>query len=730
MKQNKKGLAILLAFAMIVSSLFGVTPSQAATKKKKVKLNKTKLSLYVGKTYTLKLKNNKKKIKWSTSNKKVATVSSKGKVKGKKKGSATITAKVGKKKYKCKVTVKVKKKPATQKPAATQKPTQTQAPTPTPMIVASDANFPNATETSVREIILAGTKADAYWYEEIEVQPSNAALESLHWESSDPNIASVDKSGYVQAEGVGTVMISATTKAGKKISYQVKVEAGSNNNGIIETGTAFGNVTCHDPSVVKGNDGYYYIFGSHLAFARTDNFIGWDIVTDNLTSNRTNDGSILADYWNNWAKYNSSGTENKDNYGNNFALADNQWAPDVIYNKAMKKWCMYMSVNGPDLNSVIVLLTADKLDGDWTVVGPVIYSGFCNKDGLEGHNYTFTDYKEVTGDSSLPGRYCSGTNYNSNYQTNAIDPCVKYDKDGSLWMSYGSWFGGIYFIKLDANTGLRDNNYKFQLDTDDSDGTTSDPYLGIRVAGGRRSTGEASYFIEKDGWYYMFLSYGGLNAAGNYNMRVYRSRNLTGPYQDNKGKYPLRTDLQGIPTNGELGIRLMAGYKWSCNSNAYLAQGHNSALVDDDGKMYLVYHTRFSDKGELHHVRTHQMFMNEEEWLCVAPYTYNNEKISSSGYSYDEVVGTYEYLVQTPSTAGGAYVTSKEIKLNSDGSVSGAASGFWTMTEGKPYMKITSGGVVYSGVFSYGYDESTDHKKVMTFSAVGTNNVCIWGSKK
>jgi hypothetical protein len=54
----------------------------------------------------LKLKNNTKKIKWSTSNKKVATVTSKGKVKAKKAGKATITAKVGSKKYTCKVTVK------------------------------------------------------------------------------------------------------------------------------------------------------------------------------------------------------------------------------------------------------------------------------------------------------------------------------------------------------------------------------------------------------------------------------------------------------------------------------------------------------------------------------------------------------------------------------------------------------------------------------------------------
>ena len=72
----------------------------------KIKLSKTKATIYVGKTVQLKVKGTKSKVKWSSSKKSVATVSSKGKVKGKKAGTATITAKVGSKKYKCKVTVK------------------------------------------------------------------------------------------------------------------------------------------------------------------------------------------------------------------------------------------------------------------------------------------------------------------------------------------------------------------------------------------------------------------------------------------------------------------------------------------------------------------------------------------------------------------------------------------------------------------------------------------------
>ena len=70
------------------------------------KINKKKATLKVGQTLQLKVTGTKGKVKWTSSKKSVATVSSKGRVKAKKKGSATITAKIGKKKYTCKVTVK------------------------------------------------------------------------------------------------------------------------------------------------------------------------------------------------------------------------------------------------------------------------------------------------------------------------------------------------------------------------------------------------------------------------------------------------------------------------------------------------------------------------------------------------------------------------------------------------------------------------------------------------
>ena len=113
----------------------------------------------------------------------------------------------------------------------------------------------------------------------------------------------------------------------------------------------------HDPSIVKAN-GKYYIFGSHRAWLKSDDLINWSTFTNNLS---TDYEKIFKDIWDGWAKQSS-----------NPDVKGNMWAPDVIWNETMGKWCMYMSINGANYRSVIVLPTADDIEGEWTDVGPVV----------------------------------------------------------------------------------------------------------------------------------------------------------------------------------------------------------------------------------------------------------------------------------------------------------------------------------------------------------------------
>lgn len=120
MKKLTKQIAIMLTAALVLTGVGG----SAADAAKKAKISKSKLTLKVGQTKKLSVKNltkkQKKKLKWSSNKKKIASVNKSGKVTAKKKGTAKITAKVGKKKYTC--TVKVKSSNVTPTPTPTPKP--------------------------------------------------------------------------------------------------------------------------------------------------------------------------------------------------------------------------------------------------------------------------------------------------------------------------------------------------------------------------------------------------------------------------------------------------------------------------------------------------------------------------------------------------------------------------------------------------------------------------------
>ena len=72
--------------------------------------------------------------------------------------------------------------------------------------------------------------------------------------------------------------------------------------------------------------------------------------------------------------------------------------------------------------------------------------------------------------------------------------------------------------------------------------------------------------------------------------------------------------------------------------------GHNSALIDTDGKRYIVNHTRFDDGTEAHEPRVHQYLLNEDGWPCMLPYATDGETVSEKGYDNEKIIGDY-YVV-------------------------------------------------------------------------------------
>ena len=567
------------------------------------------------------------------------------------------------------------------------------------------------------------------------------------------------------------------------------------------TQTITGRVAVHDPSIVmdvtgsNANNPLYYIYGSHLGRAKTYASGNYQIWTTFKTGeeNTGTSNSLFADVNGKLVNfkdaYSTQLVKTVKNYkgeevdfpnfdahawqakGNN--VKGMQWAPDVIYNKTMKKWCMYMSLNGDSWCSTIVCFISDDLEGPWIYQGPVVCSGFSGRYAHNGFaasdDWKNTDLAIATGCTSLPQRY--DTDKWSPYGPNCIDPCVFYDDDDNLWMSYGSWFAGIFMIKLDKENGLRDYTYTYPYQVKGVTTTagaadanaTSDPYFGKKIAGGWGVSGEASYIQKVGKYYYLFMSYGGLTAAGGYQIRVFRSEKPDGPYKDCLTSTAIGAVYDkprvnfGADANRDEGVKLFGNYQWETMPNAELAQGHNSAIVDHKGRALIVYHTRFMNRDEEHEVRVHQLFVNQDGWLVAAPYEFSGETYTDNDiatqqlYDATEVEGDYQMIAHPyrQNTAAMAYEKPVTIHLNADGSISGEYTGKWELVSGTSYINLTLKGVAtanaevkFKGVLT---EQTIDYTniKALCFTALSssdglatsggaslqTRGLSIWGSK-
>lgn len=197
------------------------------------------------------------------------------------------------------------------------------------------------------------------------------------------------------------------------------------------------------------------------------------------------------------------------------------WAPDVM--KLGDRYLLYYSVSTMGkMTSGIGLATNPTLDPSdpayhWTDQGVVVRT-------QEGAGY------------------------------NAIDPAVFHDRDGRLWLTFGSYWSGIKLIELDPQTGKRiaPDSKQFSLAGNDSI--------------------EASYLCRHDDYYYLFVNWGSCcqGPKSTYNIRIGRSKTVTGPYLDKAGVDLLQRggSVFLATTNGPLigpghaGTLTAAGKEW------------------------------------------------------------------------------------------------------------------------------------------------------------------------
>ncbi len=234
-----------------------------------------------------------------------------------------------------------------------------------------------------------------------------------------------------------------------------------------------GSYGIHDPSTVINDGNRYYTFGTGngISCLSSTDLRAWSTV-----------GSVFATppAWTTTAVTNFSGSF---------------WAPDVAYFNGV--YHVYYSCSNFGTNdSVIGLVTTPSLQNPvWTDQGKVV------KSDPSGKTDSTTDY----------------TDYN------CIDASIFQDTDGSVWMTFGSFWNGIGLVQIDPATGKRLNNVTTRI--------------AHSNGGSLASQIEGSSIYKHGGYYYLFFNIGaccsGVNST--YNMRVGRSTSITGPYLDKDG---------------------------------------------------------------------------------------------------------------------------------------------------------------------------------------------------
>ena len=432
-------------------------------------------------------------------------------------------------------------------------------------------------------------------------------------------------------------------------------------------------VSVHDPSVIRAEDGTFYIFGSHMAAAKSEDLINWTLISKDAQAGCTLVENVQAQMKEalSWAKTNTF------------------WAPDVERLPNGRYVLYYCCCEGSTPLSALGIAYADSPEG------PYVNQGVILKSGMAG--------------------------YNSTYYPNVVDPCAFFDREGRLWMVYGSYSGGIFILEMDAETGfpLEGQGY------------------GTKLLGKNHARIEGPYILyspETD-YYYLFLSFGGLDSDGGYNIRVCRSKNPNGPYEDSLGQEMIKCggangtffhDVDYEP----YGVKLMGGYKFeradsdtSKMVQAFRSPGHNSAYYEEEtGRYFLIFHTRFAGSGESFSVRVHQMFMNEDGWPVVAPLRYTGE--GKEAPPKENRPGAYKILFHEHDINAVEHV-SQTAALLADGKVDGACEGTWESTEdGK--VRLSLNGEAYTGVFARCYD-GAQTAWVSCFTALNEKGEAVWG---
>ncbi|MGN0195651.1 MAG: arabinan endo-1,5-alpha-L-arabinosidase [Candidatus Cryptobacteroides sp.] len=489
----------------------------------------------------------------------------------------------------------------------------------------------------------------------------------------------------------------------------------------------------HDPSIAY-YEGSYYMYctdasygnehekattGRHFQGKRSRDLVNWNYVpgpmndapawvADSLASYREKMGLTPVDA----SKY---------QYG--------YWAPVV----------RTVNVGGQDrlrMYYCIVVLNSIKTgsmdyDGSWSERS---FIGMCESTDPASGKWEDKGFVTCSSSDKGPdGWKRNGTgDWDAYFYYNAIDPTYLVDDNsGRHYLIYGSWHSGFALLEIDPESGMPVGKPLGDPWSDSADElkTRYGSFVGTRTAGSRWQGSEAPEIIYRDGYYYLFMAYDGLDVP--YNTRVVRSKNIEGPYTDITGRNFTngRGDFYPIVTHP---YRFSKGYGWVGISHCcvfrkngtdewfYCSQGRLPANVGGNA---------YSNAIMMGHVRRIVWCPSSPDspddlWPIALPERYAGID-GSKPITKDELVGKWEHINLAYNYA--KQDVAENLELKADGTMSGALNGSWSYDQAT--SRLTLGNVVVVLAREADWEATPRVATIVYAGTSATLNATYWGKK-
>lgn len=469
----------------------------------------------------------------------------------------------------------------------------------------------------------------------------------------------------------------------------------------------------HDPTVVRADDGYYYMYTTDASFGnahsghghfmcrRSRNLVDWEFMGTTMPR--------LPE----WVKPKLNEIRKAMGLGESTADFDDDeqfgfWAP-CVRRIGDGRYRMYYAITCPGtLNG----------SGTWSeraFIGMMETTDIADVTAWQDKGYVLTN----ASDKGLDFNVANDDWANCYYKWNAIDPSYIITPEGGHWLIYGSWHSGFAAVELDPETGMP----KTELGLPWGDISAYGKLVYTRQMGNRWQAAEAPEVVWHDGYYYLFMACDELAVA--YNTRVVRSKNIDGPYYgidgtDVTGKggdaYPLLTHP----------YRFSQGYGWVGISHcAVFDDGQGNWFYSSQGRLPAdAYGDAYSNAIMMGQVR--RIVWTEDGWPVVMPECYG--AVPQKAITEEELVGPWEnialtYQYQKQCDAG-------QITLTADHKVQGAPFGGQTWSFDAATNTLTIGTLKLALCREADW-EATPRKATIVYAGYSSDRrTTYWGKRQ